>query len=143
MGLIPWPRINDITTTPENPPRFVQSGIADYPKKNAEKQRAGYPDLAPLISTQSANDVFKKILKEAEFMPNWEIRHTDSTSMRVEILAITPLLRFKDDVVIEVRSGANGTNEVHMRSRSRLGKSDLGANAKRIQEFFDRLKKVL
>ena len=42
----------------------------------------------------------------------------------------TPLMRFVDDV--EFRKA---DTVVHIRSASRVGKSDLGANAKRVEQF--------
>jgi len=41
---------------------------------------------------------------------------------------------FKDDVVIRVRTNAEGSL-VDLRSVSRVGRSDLGANAARIRAF--------
>ena len=39
---------------------------------------------------------------------------------------------FKDDVVVRVRENAEGGSLVDVRSVSRVGRSDLGVNAKRI-----------
>jgi uncharacterized protein (DUF1499 family) len=58
---------------------------------------------------------------------------------RIEATAITPWIRFEDDVVIRlVESGS--VIRVDMRSKSRLGRGDMGVNAKRIRTFFDQLK---
>ena len=50
------PTINDITTNPDDPPDFVHAGQLpgnqgrdlSYPADFAEKQRAAYPNLAPI-----------------------------------------------------------------------------------------------
>jgi uncharacterized protein (DUF1499 family) len=65
----------------------------------------------------------------------WRIVAAVPEEGRIEATATTPLLRFKDDVVIRVTSRGNGSR-IDMRSKSRLGKSDLGANAKRIRAYF-------
>ena len=81
---------------------------------------------------------FEKAEKEAQKM--WEVVAVDREGLRIEAVATTSLLRFKDDIVIEVRASIEGA-EVHMRSKSRVGRSDFGANAKRIESFFSKLKK--
>jgi uncharacterized protein (DUF1499 family) len=46
------------------------------------------------------------------------------------------LFHFKDDFVIEVRPSDGGGSRIEMRSKSRDGISDFGANARRIRAFF-------
>jgi uncharacterized protein (DUF1499 family) len=46
---------------------------------------------------------------------------------------------FKDDVVIRVTS-ASGIARVDVRSKSRVGRGDVGANAKRIRQYLQRLR---
>jgi uncharacterized protein (DUF1499 family) len=41
---------------------------------------------------------------------------------------------FKDDVVIRIRGDA-GSSELDIRSKSRVGRSDVGANAERIRRY--------
>ena len=48
------------------------------------------------------------------------------------------IFRFRDDFVVRVRPDGEATR-VDMRSKSRVGKGDLGANAKRIEQFFQGL----
>jgi uncharacterized protein (DUF1499 family) len=50
----------------------------------------------------------------------------------IEATATTFWFGFKDDVVLRIRPTANGSI-VDVRSVSRVGQSDLGANAKRIR----------
>ena len=49
-----------------------------------------------------------------------------------------PLFGFKDDVVIRLSAVNDGTR-VDVRSASRVGLSDLGANAARIQAYLAKL----
>ena len=68
----------------------------------------------------------------------WEIVASDAAKGTIEATATTALFGFKDDVVI--RLSADGANtKVDMRSASRAGVSDLGANAARIAAYFDTL----
>lgn len=82
---------------------------------------------------------FSACLAVAKKFPRWNIEYEDSASGIIEGVAVTALLRFKDDWVIRVR-GSGTETVVDMRSKSRLGKGDLGANAARIKEFFAKVK---
>jgi uncharacterized protein (DUF1499 family) len=135
--------INDITTTPDLPPAYIEIAKLDahkgadltYDSALKSRQVSLYPDLVPLPRDQSAAKVFLDVTKAVEKMENWKVINVDDANLRIEVTVTSKLLKFVDDVVIEVRpEGAKSS--VHMRSKSRLGRSDLGANYKRIQEFF-------
>lgn len=129
--------INDVTTTPAAPPHFQAiEGVGEYPPENAAVQRR-YQQLKPLTIEQPADAVFAQTKQIAANQLNWEIISVDAEGRRIEATATTPLMRFKDDVVIEVRSEGDQSATVHMRSKSRLGRGDLGANAARIKQFLD------
>ena len=69
----------------------------------------------------------------------WEILGEDEEAGLLEAAETTPLLGFTDDIVIRVRSLNEGVL-IDLRSVSRVGISDLGANAKRIRRFVEALK---
>jgi uncharacterized protein (DUF1499 family) len=112
MGLI-WPRINDVRTgeTPE------------------------YLDLQPQRFTPPADfdRVFDAALDVAR-TAGWEIREVAKARGVIEAVATTRLFKFKDDVTITV-APEGAAVVVHVRSKSRVGKGDLGANARRIRVF--------
>ncbi len=145
-----YPRINDITTDFENPPQFVhvanlptnQGRDMSYPTAFAAQQRSAYPDLGPLRTTAPPAVVFEEAARAAASMPGWEVVHTDPLRRTVEGVSTTRVFRFRDDFVIEVRPMPDGS-AVHMRSKSRDGKGDIGANARRIRTFFDALQSRL
>ena len=142
-----FPLINDVTTTPLEPPAYValaqlpanKGRDMTFPKGNAEVQRLAYPDLAPLVLRESVDACYARALDAARLMPRWEVVGADAAGRRVEAVATTGLLRFKDDVVVEVRPAPEGC-AVHMRSKSRAGRGDLGANARRIRRFLGLLR---
>ncbi len=138
------PRINDITTDPANPPQFVKAQFEpsnlgrdlSYPGESfAAQQREGYPDLAPLKLSLPPDAAFAKVKSTAQSMPAWQVTREDDATHTLEGVESTWLFRFRDDFVIEVRP-ADGGSVVQMRSKSRVGKGDVGANAKRIERFF-------
>ena len=57
---------------------------------------------------------------------------------RLQYQVSTTLMGYVDDVVVLWEPKEDGY-EVHIRSKSRLGKSDLGANARRIESFLSQL----
>lgn len=128
------PRINDVTTTPDDPPRFRRLADEGYPPGNAAAQRAAYPRLAPIPRAEPPAAAFAAAAAAARRMPRWEVVREDAAARALEAVATTRLARFKDDVVVEVRP-AGGGSAVHVRSKSRLGKGDFGANAARIEAY--------
>lgn len=141
------PPIHDVTTDTDNPPRFINvlalrrdaPNAADYGGPAlASQQKLGYPDLAPLKVGATAESTFKLALQTAREM-RWEIAAATATEYRIEATATTPWFGFKDDIVIRI-SPSGADSRVDMRSVSRVGLSDLGANAKRIREFLRRLR---
>jgi uncharacterized protein (DUF1499 family) len=56
----------------------------------------------------------------------------------VEATDTTGWFGFKDDISIRVRPDPNGSR-VDVRSVSRVGRSDIGANATRVRDFLARL----
>jgi uncharacterized protein (DUF1499 family) len=125
--------------------RGAENGAAGAPypgKEFADAQSAAYPDLRTVDLPQSPDEVFRAALEVAGAMPGWEVVLADSSAGRIEGTATTRWFRFKDDVVVRIRPGASGTR-VDIRSRSRVGQSDVGANAARIRAFTARLKERL
>ena len=131
------PRINDITTDVEDPPAFVHApsltGAAmDYDAARfAEPTRRAYADLATLRLPQSPAAAFARVESAARDL-GWEIAHRDPEAGTLEATDTSRIFRFVDDVVVRVRPAGEGC-EVDVRSRSRLGRGDMGANAARIR----------
>ena len=138
--------INDITTDTENPPAFVaviplRAGApvpAAYPGSEvAAKQRGAYPDVRPLELALPPPAAFARALDTAK-SAGWEIDAADAASGRIEATATTPWFGFRDDVVIRVTAMATGSR-IDVRSVSRVGKSDLGTNARRVRAYLAEL----
>ena len=140
------PRIHDISTDIVNAPEFVaivplREGAPNPPGyaggRVAEQQRAAYPDIEPIRVRVAADEVFAAALGVASDM-GWALVAQAPGEGRIEATATTGYFGFKDDVVIRVRRGDDET-VVDVRSKSRVGLSDLGTNAARIRDFRDRL----
>ncbi len=151
-GLVKYPAINDISTDLENPPVFSHAQSLPgnkgrdmaFPDGFKAPIREKYADLGPLAVDVAPETVYEKALELAKEQEVWTITRESPEEREFEGVAVTPMLRFRDDFVVRVRPQADGTGAVlDMRSKSRKGKGDLGTNAKRIRAFFDGLKQVL
>jgi uncharacterized protein (DUF1499 family) len=134
-------RIHDITTDTKDPPTFTmaaqQRGTGSNPLEIDQtviaQQQQAYPDLAPITSTLPIEEAYDLALQVATNM-GWEIYHQDRSAGVIEAVETTRIMAFKDDIVIRLRSNTQGTL-VDLRSVSRVGEGDIGANAKRIRAF--------
>lgn len=140
------PRIHDVSTDTLNPPEFIEiaplradaPNPVDYPGEEvARQQREAYPDILPLSTDIYPAIVFDHAVDTAEGM-GWEIVVADPDMGRIEATDTTTWFGFKDDVVIRVRSSEGGS-VIDVRSKSRVGASDVGANAARIRRYLDAL----
>jgi uncharacterized protein (DUF1499 family) len=141
------PPIHDITTDLDDPPRFVavlpRRQGAPNPAEHAgaalaARQRAGYPDLAPARFTAPPDRVFARAVEVARGL-GWEIVAAAPVEGRLEATDRTRWFGFRDDVVVRVRPDGTGSR-VDVRSVSRVGRSDLGTNARRIRVFLTALR---
>lgn len=141
------PPINDISTDTDNPPRFdalARLRPADhvaYPgAKTAALQHRAYPDIVPLqlaLPVQTAYAVALSVIVKrkwtvAETRPPQGARGTGI----IEATARSLLMGFRDDIVIRVSPLGQGAR-IDLRSASRYGEHDLGANAARLRALLE------
>ena len=141
------PPIYDISTDLDHPPAFVAlrpvrqaaSNGADYPgQATATLQREGYPAIKPFRLAADRAAVFAAAEQVARDM-GWRIVAADPAAGRIEAVTRTFWFGFYDDIVIRISGADDGLTQVDMRSASRVGRSDLGTNARRIAEFLRQL----
>lgn len=141
------PDIHDVTTDPFDPPAFValmpvrkaSPNGADYGGMAVAKvQQQGYPDIKSLVVKAPPAETMQKAIDAAR-SGGWEIVSSDTPTGRIEATDTTTWFGFKDDIVVRIRPEASGGSRVDVRSVSRVGGSDVGANAKRIRKFLSRL----
>jgi uncharacterized protein (DUF1499 family) len=116
------PPINDISTDPN---------------ESSEAQRRAYPDIRPLRLAVAPNIAFERA-KGAMEESGWQIVREDPSAGRIEAVATTRWFGFKDDVIVRITAEGTGSR-VDVRSKSRVGRSDLGTNAQRIRAYQRRL----
>jgi len=134
------PAIHDISTDTQDPPEFVAAKQERSATENtlvyggpelARQQRQAYPDLQALRLNISTDVAFARAQAVCQQF-GWRIIRTDAADGVVEAVEETLVFGFKDDVIIRVLPTEEGS-QIDVRSVSRVGISDLGANAKRIR----------
>ena len=141
------PPIHDITTDTANPPTFVAlaqtrraapNGLDYEGDKVAELQKQAYPDIKTLHSSLAPAELFTRAAKVAADS-GWQVVDSTPQEGRLEATATTRMFGFKDDIVVRVRPAQNGS-DLDMRSMSRIGRGDVGANAARIRGFMEKMR---
>ena len=143
------PPIHDITTDTADPPRFVSAvplraaaNAANPPEYGgadvAAQQQRAFPDIQPLVMTMPPQQAFERVLTQVDEF-GWEVTGSEPAEGRIEAVDTTFFFGFKDDVVIRLRPAEGGTR-VDVRSKSRVGVGDLGANAARVRRLLEALR---
>lgn len=145
--------IHDVTTDVINPPAIIAAAglerrnppsySGDEPYKKTGKsviewQRDLYPDISPLISRASPAQAFSAAFDTANKM-GWNILTQDQAAGIIEAAYTSPWFGFIDDIIIRVQPNDDSGSRVDIRSKSRVGGSDLGENAKRVRAFKNKL----
>lgn len=145
------PPIHDITTDIADPPQFVavlplRANAPNPPEylggETAELQREFYPDIMTIAYLQSNTEVFAAAADIIREM-GWALVDASEADGRLEATVTTQWFGFKDDVVIRLEEGPADSTVFDMRSKSRIGRSDIGANAGRIRAFIAALNQKL
>ncbi|WP_336289014.1 DUF1499 domain-containing protein [Aeromonas dhakensis] len=135
------PLVNDVSTDPSNPPQLLWAAelrtAQDLPINPAPlKAFEGKP--GPLFTSAPPTEVITEAHALMEQL-GWQVR---PSPQGLEAVATTGWFGFQDDVALRVFAGPSETR-IDMRSASRQGRSDLGTNRARIEEFLIRLNERL
>ena len=141
------PRINDISTDTADPPPLVTTlqmrseavTPPAYPGKVvADQQHQAYPDVASIVLSVAPDEAFRKVDAVVTAM-GWDVVARAPAEGRIEAIDTSLWFGFHDDIVVRIRPAGAGSR-IDIRSKSRVGRSDLGANAHRIRTFTSKLK---
>jgi len=144
------PAIHDISTDLVNPPKFVAiaplranaSNPVEYAGEEiAAQQRKAYPELVTLSFAQSKADLMTASEQAVKNLGFAVVSANTATGI-VEATDTTTWFGFKDDVVIRIKDEGS-QRFVDIRSKSRVGRSDLGKNAERIHSIINELNTLL
>lgn len=126
-----------INNPPINDPPGFGIRLRTYLTNNVAETRRNhrFPELELPCYTLPPAPLFSRV-ERAVMILGWEVMEVDTKHYRLHAVAVTPLLKFKDDIEIQLLSAPCGT-ELHIRSTSRVGQGDLGANTRHILNLMD------
>ncbi len=147
------PAITDVTTDTANPPAFAvlarlrPRGRIAYPgAETAARQRAAFPDIEspeydiPAAVTYEA--ALSVITKRGWHVVDSRPPAAGGRAGTIEAVARTLIMGFRDDVVVRVRALGRGSR-IDIRSASRYGTHDFGANARRVASLLQDIDGVI
>ena len=156
---LPW--IYDVTTDPIDAPRYewlarirpADANPAAYAGLYAaEQQRRAYPDIGPLSTSATPEAAYRAALtvmnkhKDSFLAPYWRVvdarEPAGRRDGRIEAVARSTLMGFRDDVVVRVREDPDGAR-IDARSSSRYGSFDFGTNASRIRRLLNDIEDMI
>jgi Protein of unknown function (DUF1499) len=148
------PRLNDVATSPDEPLAFSTllsqrpadaNPIKDPDAAKIDAQVEAYPDLGPMVLERAAPEVFS-LVNEAVERRGWTIASSETPGEtgigRIEATDQSLVMGFTDDVIVQVK-GDDTHAVIDVRSVSRYGMHDLGANAARIRALFEEVTTAL
>jgi uncharacterized protein (DUF1499 family) len=96
-----------------------------------------YPELQSRVYDSSPENTTVFAAAAASRLPGWKVIRTDPAAHVVICEVKTPLGLFTDDVTVRIEpfGPVRETSRVEIRSHSRVGRADLGQNARHIQEL--------
>jgi uncharacterized protein (DUF1499 family) len=149
LEAISLPTLNEVTTDFENPPTFMISAKArearggrapPMPNPATEAtQKIAYPEIQPMMVDLEAVQAYQMCLRIAKEL-GWRIVDASSPNLRgdgvahIDATDRSLVFGFVDDIAIRIRPLANQTR-IDIRSVSRVGRHDFGANARRTRKF--------
>ncbi len=110
---------------------YVGSNVAET------SEQSPFPELRPRRYTLAPEALYSAILEVIQKL-GWQLSLQDRGTLQIRAVVATPLWRFKDDIQIRVVPDPAGSS-VYFQSKSRIGKGDLGANARHILDFYEGL----
>ncbi len=87
--------------------------------------------------------VWDEIIQMIQESDRWQLLDADEGRGRIRAEARTRVFGFVDDIWFRVKLDDNALTRLDMRSASRVGRADLGTNARRIARFMKHLDRRL
>jgi uncharacterized protein (DUF1499 family) len=142
------PRLTDLSTDIADPPGFSASRVAQAARGGAtphslpaslrKAQTQAYPKILPILLDLDTDEAFAAILK-AVTASGWRLVEQTPPGGRmgvghIDAIARSVILGFPCDITLRIRPLA-GQTRVDVRSASRFGPTDFGANQHNIAVF--------
>ena len=131
-----WPPMLDA------PGPFIRVGTYLSTNTVETRQHATRPELRNRVYAAAPRETWEAARIAAERL-GWEVVHSNGENLSIQAVSYTPLLRFEDDVYIQIRDAEPDLSTVYFRASSRLGRADFAANTRHLLAFRARLEEEL
>jgi uncharacterized protein (DUF1499 family) len=120
-----------------DPPGFL-TRLSTYLNTNVAetKEDSPFPELRPRRYNAPPSLILDVARRAAQSL-RWEVTTVDNTNREVQAVVTTKVWGFKDDITIRVEPAQPGGSLLLVRSASRVGKGDLGANTRHVMDLVE------
>lgn len=98
------------------------------------KEDSSFPELR-LRRYEAPPALLFDVARRAVQSLHWDIPATDDAKKEIQAVVTTKLWGFKDDVTIQIQPATPSGSWLWVRSASRVGKGDLGANTRHVMDL--------
>ena len=148
--------MHDITSDTVNPPVFLFTQQDEDFRENsliygddgisaeqlAAMQLSAYPDIRTMTVEVPARRVYQKALFVSSML-GWKVSAIDVSILHFEAQGTTDMFGLAYDIVVRITPLDEQSSAIDIRSVVRVGRYDMGSNAKRIRLFFNKLEQEL
>lgn len=124
-------------------PPGVFARISAYLTRNVAETRDGHP--FPELRTRSfpvnADTLYQRVERAVSSL-GWKQLASDSSRRFIRVEVRTPLLGFVDDLEARVEGTDVSVSRLHLRSASRVGRGDLGANLRHLLDLYEQVERA-
>lgn len=126
-----------------DPPGFVNR-LQHYLSTNVAEtlKTSAYPELI-MREYNYSTDLFFPLLKKSAIKLGWEIDDQHDQLYTIYAVVTTPLMKYKDDVIIKLIPISENKNNLYVRSSSRKGHGDLGTNTRHILNLYNQIEEQM
>jgi len=98
-----------------------------------------FPELRIRRYPVAADVLFADVERAVQHL-GWTVRERDPARRELRAVVVTPLLGFRDDILIRVNAEGGHASSLYLHSQSRVGRGDLGANTRHILDLYAALR---
>jgi uncharacterized protein (DUF1499 family) len=99
-----------------------------------------FPELRPRHYEVAPDELFATVERAIAKLGSWEVTERRPAERTLRVVVTSTIWRFRDDAVVRVEAEPAGPGAVLLiRSASRVGKGDLGANTRHVLNLYAEL----
>lgn len=121
----------------------LQKRIKRYLSENQAEtsNTSAYPELHTPLYMESPEHLFELVSSAVQAL-GWTLSFKSQERLEIKAEISAPILRVKDDISIQITAGEQGLSALQIRSASRVGKADMGANIRHIIDLKQKIAKL-